>query len=191
MDQLKGKSPALMIVVVVVAGVIFYVTGGGPGSSGKDGSTARPSGAIEMSVGRVSYDGTFRGRVEPAGRNARQGMQQFGTDQEVRLRLLDIEPPRRFGAPCWREESQKAIDGLIGSRIWVDPNNIRQQGSGTFTVYAWNRSATFVQEQLLRDGNGRIVGDGVSYPRYRAALVTAEDEADAADRGLWKACGVS
>lgn len=180
-----------MIVVVVVAAGIFYFINGGPGSSGTNGSTNRPSGAIEMNVGRVSYDGTFSGQVVSTGRNARKGLQEFGTDQKVRLRLLDIEPPPRFGEKCWRDESQKAIEDLVGSRIWVAPNNVREQGSGTFTVYAWNRSKIFVQEQLLRDGNGKIIGDGVSYPRYEDALVAAEDEADKADRGLWKACGVS
>ena len=180
-----------MIVVVVVAAGIFYFINGGPGSSGSDGSTNRPSGAIEVNVGRVSYDGTFSGQVTPSGRNARKGYQEFGTDQKVRLRLLDIEPRRRISDKCWREESQEAIDDLIGSRIWVDANNVREQGSGTFTVYAWNRAKTFVQEQLLRDGNGKIIGDGVSYPKYEDALVAAEDEADKADRGLWKACGVS
>ena len=180
-----------MIVVVVVAGVIFYFINGGPGGSGPAWSTKRPSGAIEMNVGRVSYDGTFTGQVVSSGRNARKGYQEFGTDEKVRLRLLDIEPPLRFGEKCWRDESQKAIDDLVGSRIWVHPTYVREQGSGTFTVYAWNRSKTFVQEQLLRDGDGKIIGDGVSFPTYEDALVAAEDEADKADRGLWKACGVS
>ncbi len=179
-----------MVAVVVVAGVIFYFINGGSGGDDQ-GSITRPSNAIEMKVGAVRSDGTFTGQVEPAGRNAQNGLKKFGTDDRVTLRLLDIEPPLTFGDTCWRDEGKEAIEDLVGARIWVDANHVRERGSGTFTVYAWNRAGTFVQEQLVRDGNGKIIGDGVSYPRYRDSLTAAEDEADAADRGLWGACGVS
>lgn len=191
MELLRGKRSAAFITVILIAGSALYaIRGGSSGSDGSPGSIDRPYNAIEMKVGSVRADGTFPGEVELADRYAQDGLESFGADGRVRLRLVDLEAPDA-GDRCWAEESTEAIEDLIGGRIWVDPKSIVERRSGTFTVYAWNRSDAFVQEQLLRDGDGKIIGDGVSYPTYRDVLTVAEGEAAKADRGLWGACGVS
>ena len=190
MSQPSSKTSALTIAAVVVAGVILYVVTGGPDGPSDADAVKKPSGAVEMTVSSVRPDGTFRGKIERSGRYADEGLQRIGTYDRVTLRLADVEPPQPVRDPCWIEEGQKAVKDLIGARIWIDPQDVQQQGSGTFTVYAWNRKGTFVQEQLLRDGDGKAFAGRLSV-RYRDSLTSAEDEAAAAERGLWGACGTA
>lgn len=188
MDQLRGKNPILFIAVIVVAGFVWYFITGGPGSPKDDDTKVKkPWNAFEMTVSSVRSDGTFSGKVEESGKNSQKGLQQIGTFDRVTLRLADVEPPQPVRDPCWIEEGQDAIEDLIGARIWVDPTNLMKQGSGTYTVFAWNRSGTLVQEQLLRDGDGKAFGGDLTV-KYRDVLAAAEDEAAAAKRGLWGAC---
>jgi hypothetical protein len=189
MDQLRGKNSVLFIAVIVVAAFIWYFITGGPGSKKDDDSKVKkPWNAVEMTVSSVQSDGSFRGRIERAGRHAEKGFSKIGTYDRVNLRLADVEPPQPVRDECWVEEGQKALTKLMGARIWVDPDDIERQGSGTFTVYAWNRSDAFVQEKLLRDGDGKVFAGRLS-AQYADALTAAEDEASAAQRGLWKTCG--
>jgi len=188
--ELRGKSKALMIVAVVIAGAVVYAVSGGSSSSDEAGSVKKPYDAFEMTVSAVRSDGSFRGKVEQSGRYAEKGLRAIGTYERVALRLADVEPPQPVRDPCWIDEGRRAVKDLIGARIWVDPKDVEQQGSGTFTVYAWNRSGTFVQERLLRDGDGKAFA-GRRSARYDAALATAEDEAASAERGLWGTCGAS
>lgn len=176
-----------MVVVVLVAGGIFYLIGGGSDTVEVSSSVKKPYDAVEMTVSSVRSDGRFRGMIERSGRYADKGLRTIGTYDRVYLRLADVEPPQPVRDPCWIDEGQNALDDLIGARIWVDPKDVQEQGSGTFTVYAWNRSGTFVQEQLIRDGDAKVFAGRLS-STYRDALTAAEDEASAAERGLWGAC---
>ena len=190
MDQLKGKNPVLFIVVIVLAAAIWYFFLGGPSGSVSDSdasSVKKPHNAFEMTVSSVQGDGSFRGKVEQSGRHAQKGLERIGTYDRVTIRLADVEPINEVRDGCWAEEGQKAIKDLIGARIWVDPTDVDEAGSGTFLVYAWNRDDVLVQEKLLADGDGKAFA-GRTSTKYDEALSAAEDEAAAAERGLWGAC---
>ncbi len=192
MEQLRGKSSVLMIVVVVLAGGIWYLLDGGPSGSDDDGASSvrKPHDAFEMTVSSVQQDGSFRGKVETSGRYARDGLERLGTDERVTLYLADVAAQEPVRDPCWVEEGQDAIKELVGARIWVDADSVERERDGVFGVHAWNRDDVLVQEQLLRDGDGRVLGGRLS-PRYGDVLVAAEEDAAAAERGLWGACGTS
>lgn len=178
-----------IVVIVVAAGIWYFVLGGPSGSSSsvEDTLTKKPSNAFQVRVGSVQSDGSFRGQVEPADRQAKRGLEAIGTDERVTLRLADLEPLDPVRDECWAAEGQAAIKELIGGRIWVDPDDVDQQGRGTFLVYAWNADDVFVQEKLLRDGDARVFVGQVR-PALEDVLAEAEEEAATAERGQWGTC---
>ncbi|KQY59901.1 hypothetical protein ASD11_10330 [Aeromicrobium sp. Root495] len=190
MDQMKRRSSVMLMVAIVVVGGIFYLVKGGSSKESVEPGAKKPYDAFVMTVGSVKSDGTFRGRVERTGRYASKGLRAVGTNDFVSLRLADLQQLEPVRDPCWTEEGRRAIDDLIGARIWVEATTVERDRRGRFLVFAWNRDDTFVQEQLLRDGNAALFSGRLDV-RHRDVLGAAEEAAAKGDVGRWGTCGSS
>lgn len=183
-----GRAGGVVLAVLVVLGLAVVVYLAGPDDPAPDGSL-RPAAGVPRSaeparvVSHVDGDtvrllGAQGSRLLPEG------------ETSVRLLEVDTPEPARDGRPaeCFADEATAALAGMlpVGEDLWVDRDEELHDQYGRTLLYLWTADGDFVNLELVRQGYARAVlfePNDAHIDRMRRA----EDEARAAERGLWGA----
>lgn len=117
--------------------------------------------------------------------------------EDTTLRLIGVDTPEtkhpNKPVQCYGPEASAEARRLVdGGRVWLatDPTQGDEDKYGRALVYVWTQDGTLVNEHLIRQGFAREYTYRRPYER-QAAFRAAEDEAQAASRGLWAGCATS
>jgi micrococcal nuclease len=114
-----------------------------------------------------------------------------GTDETVRYIGIDTPESVKPDTPvqCFAKQAAAANARLVrGQDVRLRFDAERRDRFGRLLAYVFRSDdGTFVNEQLVRDGDARPLRIAPN-TRYAARFRSLAAEARAADRGLWKAC---
>jgi micrococcal nuclease len=114
-----------------------------------------------------------------------------GTDETVRYIGIDTPESVKPDTPvqCFAEQASAANARLVrGQEVRLRFDAERRDRYGRLLAYVYLADdGTFVNEQLVRDGDARPLRIAPN-TRFAARFTTLAAQAKAADRGLWKAC---
>jgi micrococcal nuclease len=114
-----------------------------------------------------------------------------GTDETVRYIGIDTPESVKPDTPvqCYAEQASAANARLVrGQDVRLRFDAERRDRYGRLLAYVFRSDdGTFVNEQLIRDGDARPLRVAPNI-RYAARFATLAAAAKQADRGLWKAC---
>lgn len=175
-----------LLLVVAVAVVVALVAGDGLGTP------AVPTGGGEASAAEA--EGPLAPAVPSDARDAwvehvRDGDTLFLTDGR-KVRLLGIDTPEvGEHAECWGDVARERLRSLLpeGTRVRTVSDVQEADRFGRALLFLFTDDGALVNLDLIRDGHAEAV---VLPPNmlWSAELEAAEDEAQAASRGMWGAC---
>ena len=108
----------------------------------------------------------------------------------TRVRVLLIDTPEvHTQQECFGEEAFDRLEELLpdGSSVSVQADRDPEDRFGRALLHVWNADGVNVGEALTREGLAEVLQLDPN-ELYLDAFDAAEDEARAADRGLWAAC---
>ena len=111
-------------------------------------------------------------------------------DDGRRIRLLGIDAPERgTNAECWGDEALNHLSSLIGStKVSLEYDVEREDDYGR--TLAWVHAGdVFVNAKMVEDGAACVLIIPPNGAEFESYLETLESGAQAANRGLWGACG--
>ena len=114
----------------------------------------------------------------------------FDLADGTRVRMLGIDTPERSApAECWANEAYNALSQrLAGRRVRLEYDVERTDVYGRTLAWVYDGDV-FVNGTMLADGHACVLvipPNGQDRESYLQAL---QSEAQAANRGLWAACG--
>ncbi len=103
------------------------------------------------------------------------------------VRLLLLDSPELGGATCFAREAATFVrERLAGREVQLEADAEDLDRYGRRLRYVWLNGVLF-NEEIARGGYARLLVYG--NPKYTARIAAAVEEARAASRGLWGACG--
>lgn len=114
----------------------------------------------------------------------------FDLEDGTRVRMLGIDTPERSApAECWADEAYNALaQRLAGRQVRLEYDVERKDVYGRTLAWVYDGDL-FVNGSMLADGHACVLiipPNGQDHESYLTAL---ENEAQAANRGLWATCG--
>lgn len=108
----------------------------------------------------------------------------FDTNQDERVRLAGAEAPE-YPKGCLSNESRLRLEELIlGQEVVLE--KINTDSFGRIIAFVFSDSL-FIDKALIDEGLARAASG--SHPRYGVELLSAEEAAQKAERGIWsEAC---
>ncbi len=113
---------------------------------------------------------------------------------EITVRLLGINTPEtvdpRKSVQCFGHEASDEAKALLAGRsvrLEFNPDRERRDKYGRYLLYVYRDDGLFVNEFLVREGFAREYTVGKPYS-LQASFRKAQNEAEAAQKGLWAAC---
>lgn len=104
----------------------------------------------------------------------------FDTDQEERIRLKGAQAPE-WPEGCLAQEAKQRLEGLIlGQEVLLQ--EIEKDNFGRLVAFVFV-SDLFVDQALVEEGLAQASSG--ENPQYGAQLLSAQDSAQKAQRGLW------
>lgn len=142
-----------------------------------------PADAFLMTVESVHDGDTLRARVSETNPIVR-------ADEPTRVRLIGVDTPEISPElECGGSEATASLTALLppGSSFWAAPDDEVLDRYGRHLLYAWTTDGTFVNAELVAQGNARVM---IFAPntRHETLLRDLEAEAAGAQRGLWGSC---
>jgi endonuclease YncB( thermonuclease family) len=138
-----------------------------------------PAGAQEARVWGYLDGGAFRARL--------------GGKTEV-VALLGVDAPDAKAKECFAAESAAHLRGLLPKKatVYLERDRDDRDGQGRLPRFAWivgakGGKAVLVNTKQVRDGYAKV-GNAAPSGRYASNLAKADQQAQAAARGLWGAC---
>ena len=113
-----------------------------------------------------------------------------GSDENLKVRLLGIDTPEvGDNLECYGDEATQALRDLApeNSTVWVLPDRESFDQYGRSLLYLWQADGTFINLALVEQGYAEAVFIGDNR-EYETEIEAAEDEAQAAERGIWGEC---
>lgn len=113
-----------------------------------------------------------------------------GCEDEGRVRLILVDAPETYvgGLRCYgKEATEFTRRALVGERVGLQRDVSNTDSGGRFLRYAWVDGELF-NEQIVREG---FAGWNEWPPdvKHSARIESAQNDARAAGRGLWRECG--
>jgi len=189
------RSAALVIACLMLVSGLALAVEGGVRLNG-DPATAATALPVRAVVAGLARDQSVKG--DPAGltyctvASITDGdtIRVSGCADAGPIRLILIDSPETFDGPeCYGWESTDHLKALlpISSSVGLERDRSNTDRYGRFLRYAWV-SGELINERMVRDGYAVLT---VFPPdtKYQGRILAAEQEAKAANRGLWPACG--
>lgn len=143
----------------------------------------RPDDAIPLTVVTVWDGDTLRAR-------AVERTDLVTTTEEIRIRLIGIDTPERDPDECWAQEARDRLLELAppGSTVWASPDQDPLDRYDRWLFYLWSDDGRFINHTLAAEGDAQPLRVPPNIT-YDALFIAAADDARAAGRGRWSACG--